>query len=405
MRSSSHGKAPQQSFEPDLSQKSSNISTSLKTGLQTPPLLSERSSSLQDVQIFPLTSGSTLSKDMRSTLPKSLVHTIPLMSRLSSPKMLETSSSSPFESLNSPKPSPAMGTGLPRSERPSKQSHMPCQDNTLSMPPIKCICQGFLRPSLPHSTLGSSTLIRPSDIEQPIRNNFASLSLPCSTTSEPFSSPHLVWVQVPEKETKGPPSVEQDLPFLEAESPATTGIEAPIVTQHLKAHTRMSVITVGAEELTDDQTIQSQSLNQGLSRGQKFRRHFVWDPAAAVRSRTVRWTELAGPLPSPPPSEFNNVEALDTIQTHSHLFAITTPINVDVFKSLLSSHPNQPFVQSVCLGLRQGFWPFANGGCSAAEERLIHSRTRLLCLSFPLEWDGTPLTQPRLNKPQCCPRV
>jgi hypothetical protein len=273
------------------------------------------------------------------------------------------------------------------------------------MPPIKCICQGFLRPSLPHSTLGSSTLIRPSDIEQPIRNNFASLSLPYSTTSEPFSSPHLVWVQVPEKETKGPPSVEQDLPFLEAESPATTGIEAPVVTQHLKAHTRMSVITVGAEELTDDQTIQSQSLNQGLSRGQKFRRHFVWDPAAAVRSRTVRWTELAGPLPSPPPSEFNNVEALDTIQTHSHLFAITTPINVDVFKSLLSSHPNQPFVQSVCLGLRQGFWPFANGGCSAAEERLIHSRTRLLCLSFPLEWDGTPLTQPRLNKPQCCPRV
>jgi hypothetical protein len=53
-------------------------------------------------------------------------------------------------------------------------------------------------------------------------------------------------------------------------------------------------------------------------------------------------------------------DCLDTLQTHSHLFAITTPINVDPFESLLSSHPNQPFVQSVCLGLCQGFWPFAN---------------------------------------------
>ena len=69
----------------------------------------------------------------------------------------------------------------------------------------------------------------------------------------------------------------------------------------------------------------------------------------------MRWTELAEPLPSPPASEFDNVEALDTIHSHPDLFAITTPINVDHFESLLSSHPNQPFVQSVCRGLREGF--------------------------------------------------
>ena len=89
-------------------------------------------------------------------------------------------------------------------------------------------------------------------------------------------------------ESKAPQSVVQDLPFLEAESPATTGIEAPVVAQHLNAHTHMSAIAVGVGELIDDRSIQSQSLNQELSRGQKFRRHFVWDPAAAVRSRTVR---------------------------------------------------------------------------------------------------------------------
>ncbi len=27
---------------------------------------------------------------------------------------------------------------------------------------------------------------------------------------------------------------------------------------------------------------------------------------------------------------------------------------------MLSSHPNQPFVKSVCEGLREGFWPWAD---------------------------------------------
>ena len=42
-----------------------------------------------------------------------------------------------------------------------------------------------------------------------------------------------------------------ELPFLEAESPATTGIEAPVATQHLTAHSHMSVIVLGVEELTN----------------------------------------------------------------------------------------------------------------------------------------------------------
>ena len=72
------------------------------------------------------------------------------------------------------------------------------------------------------------------------------------------------------------------------------------------------------------------------------------------------WTETAEPMPSPPDPEFDHLEALSTIQTYPHLFRITTPINVDRFQLLLSSHPNQPFVLSVCQGLHEGFWPFAN---------------------------------------------
>ena len=74
----------------------------------------------------------------------------------------------------------------------------------------------------------------------------------------------------------------------------------------------------------------------------------------------MRWTELAEPLPSSPACEFDNVEAMDTIHSYPDLFAITNPINVDRFESLLSSHPNQPCEQSVCRGLCEGFWPFAN---------------------------------------------
>ncbi|KAI6007089.1 hypothetical protein EDD15DRAFT_2383953 [Pisolithus albus] len=99
----------------------------------------------------------------------------------------------------------------------------------------------------------------------------------------------------------------------------------------------------------------------------------VWRPVESVRSRTVSWTEFAEPLPQPPPVEFLNKEALSTIQSYPDLFKVTTPINVERFEALLSSHPNQPFVQSVCRGLREGFWPFANTHYG----------------SWPLTWDNS----------------
>ena len=194
MRSSFLGEAPQQCFEQGLSQKCSSVLTSLKTGQQIPPMLSERSSSLLGIQTSPLTSGSTLSRDMQSSLPKSLEPTTPLMSTQNSPRTLGTCSGSLLQCPSSPRSSKPMETGLLHLERPSKQSLMPCQDETQSMLPLKHICLPSLHPSPPDSTLESLTSTRPSDFEQPIRSTFASLSLPGSTNSRPFISPHLVWV-------------------------------------------------------------------------------------------------------------------------------------------------------------------------------------------------------------------
>jgi hypothetical protein len=71
---------------------------------------------------------------------------------------------------------------------------------------------------------------------------------------------------------------------------------------------------------------------------------------------------MAEPLPRPPPSEFLNSAAMVTISSHPDLFWVSTPINIDRFKTLLTiaNHPNPSFVQSVCQGLHEEFWPWAD---------------------------------------------
>ena len=88
----------------------------------------------------------------------------------------------------------------------------------------------------------------------------------------------------------------------------------------------------------------------------------VWTDANATDpfSPTASCTLTDEPLPRPPFEEFSNREAIKTIHDNRHLFKIVTPINVKRFEELLETHPNQPFVQSVCVSLREGFWPWAN---------------------------------------------
>ncbi|KAJ3504145.1 hypothetical protein NLJ89_g8094 [Agrocybe chaxingu] len=79
-----------------------------------------------------------------------------------------------------------------------------------------------------------------------------------------------------------------------------------------------------------------------------------------LSSTTAEWTETADPLPRPPVSALSDPVVAKTIQDNPHLFKIVSPIKVDIFESYLSDHPNQPFVQSIIMGLREGFWPWAD---------------------------------------------
>ena len=92
-----------------------------------------------------------------------------------------------------------------------------------------------------------------------------------------------------------------------------------------------------------------------LSRG-------IWtDPETSLCfSPTASCTLDNDPLPRPPPEEFYNLDAVTTINRNPQLFRIVTPVNVDHFQELLVTHPNQPFVQSVCVSFKEGFWPWAH---------------------------------------------
>ena len=92
----------------------------------------------------------------------------------------------------------------------------------------------------------------------------------------------------------------------------------------------------------------------------KYLRSFKWTNEGRGVSPVVLSTETAPPLPSTPQSELDNEAASKTIKDNPHLFPIVTPINVDRFQELLRDHPNPAFTRSVCDGLHQGFWPWAD---------------------------------------------
>jgi len=90
-----------------------------------------------------------------------------------------------------------------------------------------------------------------------------------------------------------------------------------------------------------------------------FRRGLLWTLQEVGKSPTVLSTHSDTPLPRPGAHEFR-ADIQDTIKRYPYLFQIVTPIKVSAFERLLRTHPNQAFVKSVVIGLREGFWPFAN---------------------------------------------
>ena len=110
---------------------------------------------------------------------------------------------------------------------------------------------------------------------------------------------------------------------------------------------------------TEVNGVKSTTLRHLQSQHPKYLHYNLW--CDDEYSKTVaEWTIYAMPLVRPPANEINNEITTRTITNNPSLFEIVTPIKVDIFERYLKSHPNQPFVHSVCDGLRDGFWPWAD---------------------------------------------
>jgi hypothetical protein len=123
----------------------------------------------------------------------------------------------------------------------------------------------------------------------------------------------------------------------------------------------MSVTNVERVD-TEEKNVGKLPEDEPLPKRPKYLRRSIWAPpnSSPSFSPTAMSTLTDEPLPRPSPEEFKNSGAISTIEQNPHLFRIITPINTDRFEELLATHPNQPFVKSVCLSFREGFWPWAN---------------------------------------------
>ena len=210
----------------------------------------------------------------------------------------------------------------------------------------------------------SLSSIVPSEIKWPCKETFASLIIPNLNNSERPSSPPLALVPIPPhpclvlgEERIGEKEMEEGM------IPVINGIEEPVRNRRVNVGLHTAATAGGVEGLTGKRSVQNmEGPNREIAQGQRFRRKGVWNSTIMMSacSRTALWTETAEPMPRPPECEFRNHEAIETIRTNSSLFKVSTPIKIDVFESLLADHPNQAFVRSVCTGLREGFWPFAD---------------------------------------------
>jgi hypothetical protein len=134
---------------------------------------------------------------------------------------------------------------------------------------------------------------------------------------------------------------------------------ATVETPTQSANTNTRARTVNSLD-TENTTAQNKSWQTILGARPKYLRYNLWSPESYLSPTVADWSETADPLPRPPPHVLDDPNATQTILNNPDLFKIVTPINVDEFERLLSDHPNPEFVDSVCTGLREGFWPWAD---------------------------------------------
>ena len=110
-------------------------------------------------------------------------------------------------------------------------------------------------------------------------------------------------------------------------------------------------------------------------RGERLKctRKYLWKVSDEELGLTTWYSLTTKPLPRPSPMVESDPVRQATTSNHPDLFKIICKIDVNTFEWLLTHHPNWGFIDSVIVGLHEGFWPFAD----------------MMKEGYPKSWDGS----------------
>ena len=302
---------------------------------------------------FPPLSGTTSSRDKPSTLMQCSHHCtiFPLLKRtLDVWEQLR----SPLDAQRLPRGSKRVvngqAPGMPPSKRPNSLS-LAEKKNSGNMENTLKVTSQLKSPPL---TAESSSMISQSAMRSEVDKTRSSLIHINSLVSTLQSSCLMESNLNTHKAIQSDPPVKQTKMKYATVSTLSMGAE----TQPMIAASNMHAKS--ANSLATEKSIAIAKKELAHELRPRNLRYNIWEGGSHFSHSSADWSETALLLPSIPTSELNNPIVTKTIKENPHLFDIITPIFIDQFENLLNSHPNQAFIKSVCQGLREGFWPWAD---------------------------------------------
>jgi hypothetical protein len=220
--------------------------------------------------------------------------------------------------------------------------------------------KGSFQPNIPMLTRRSSCMTNQSAIKSgEDRTSFSPTTNASADSARQYCMPTGLSTrgveEVSQKEKRRRVEDDRRKRMLVEDSTVKTGVAS------LKTNATTSMFVRNAEREDTERRLVPQKSSSMMTDGlrPRYLRHNIWGPDSDFSPNTADWTLTAAPLEGPPQSVLDDEAVTKTINKNPDLFRIITPINVDVFEAYLVTHPNQPFVKSVCKGLREGFWPWA----------------------------------------------
>jgi hypothetical protein len=237
---------------------------------------------------------------------------------------------------------------------------MPSHIGSTNSPTMESTSPLFSLLPIKSSTPGLSHSIKQSDVGLDLSGTSNYQNMPSSGISKSRTSTPSECLSKPEAlVTMETGCVVKREEVRRSENPVTSGTKIDALTRKRSVDDSTFVTGVGNPDIKGKTANNNQS--EPVAKRPKYLRSFVWSDSFNNNffSPTARYTLSDPPLPRPPLEEFKT-DAMATVRNYPDLFKTSSPINVDSFERLLASHPNRPFVDSVCLSLREGFWLWAH---------------------------------------------